>query len=43
MRGLSVLLLIALGSAFADQPTTRPLTSKEMLALHEPVAPGAGF
>lgn len=40
MRGLSVLLLIAVGSAFADQPITRPLTAKETVALHEPVALG---
>ena len=40
MRGLSVLLLIAVGSAFADQPTTRPLTANETVALHKSVALG---
>ena len=40
MRELSVLLLIAVGSAFADQATTRPLTAKERASLHEPVALG---
>ena len=40
MRGLSVILLIAVGSAFADQPTTRPLTPEETVALDEPIAVG---
>jgi len=42
MRELSLLLLIAVSSAFADQPTTtrRPLTVKESAALEEPTALG---
>ena len=40
MRGLSVLLLIAVGLAFADQSTSRPLTAKETAALQEPIALG---
>jgi hypothetical protein len=40
MRGLSIVLLIAMGSVFADQPTTHPLTAKEAAALQEPIALG---
>ena len=40
MRRLSVLLVIAVSSAFADQSTTRPLTTEQIVALQEPVALG---
>ena len=41
MRELSLLVLIAVSSAFADQPTTRrPLTAKEPAALEKPITVG---
>src|SRR5258708_3759808 len=41
MRQLFLLLLIAVSSAFADQPAARrPLTAKESAALQEPITLG---